>query len=308
MPVQRVYNLPSCTIRIDGISLGSSPILSILTNFECRFHHSSVSIIGGKRLLDNLIQSSSYYVQLLQTGNPVAVTRDTVQFEPANEYLHRLQVQPTDEDMPDPQPIEIQLNLVQLFDLVEGIDRLCTDADTLPDLTANIEPVSRVTKAKDVGFSALPAIVGVVSLAIASIGLSLIPIPPPKPKPQTQPISQPITPKPVPEISSSPLPEAIADPQLITRLQTNLKNQLTTAWVKTPTFSEDAVYQVAVNAKGEIVGYKPQGQAIANAEAGLPLRSLLAIPSNLEANPQVTTSFIVTFTPTGEVKVQELNR
>jgi Domain of unknown function (DUF4335) len=195
MPIQRTYNLPSCTLRIEGIGTGGGSALSILTNFECRFHHTSVAIVGGRKLLDNLIKSSSRYTQLVLLGDRATVAEDAVRLEPSGLFLHQLHVQPTADDMLDPQPIEIQLSTVQLFDLVEGIDRLCIDPETLPDLNMNIAPAKAVVKSSDSGLKVMPAILGVVSLAIAAITLSLIPVPQPETKPQSQPITEPIEPQ-----------------------------------------------------------------------------------------------------------------
>jgi len=200
MPMQRTYNLPSCTLRIEGISTGGGSALSILTNFECKFHHTPISIIGGRKLLDNLIKSSNSYTQLLLIGDRTPVSHDSVRLEPSGIFLHQLHVQPTSDDVHDPQPIEIQLSTVQLFDLVEGIDRLCIDPETLPDLDVNTGSVQSVAKS-NTGSNVVPAIVGVVSLMIAAIAFSFIPVPRPEPKPNLQPITQPqlnTQPKPTP--------------------------------------------------------------------------------------------------------------
>ncbi|NJL43104.1 MAG: DUF4335 domain-containing protein [Pseudanabaena sp. SU_2_4] len=85
MTIQRTYNLPNCTLLIEGISPGDSGILSILTNFECRFHHTQDKqsvIAGGRKLLDALVESVGQYAQNLSGGNVVAISVAPVRLEP----------------------------------------------------------------------------------------------------------------------------------------------------------------------------------------------------------------------------------
>lgn len=188
MPIQRFYNLPSCTLQIEGISTEGSDRLSILTSFECKFHHNGTIISGGRELLDNLIKSIGKYVQALQAANPLptdnqlATDKQLVSVQPVSIYLHKLTIKSSE----SPGSVEVQLNTVQLFDLVESIDRLCIDPQTVLNLNTVVEPVVSTTKAV---VSLLPAFIGVSSLAIASAILFLLPTPKPDPKPQPQPVS-----------------------------------------------------------------------------------------------------------------------
>jgi hypothetical protein len=184
MPIQRSYNLPSCTLQVEGISTEGSDRLSILTGFECRFHHNGDKISGGRELLDILIKSTGKYAQALQSAEPILVDSEFLSLEPVDAFLHRLKVKSSDR-LESPESLEINLNTVQLFDLVESIDRLCLDPQTSLDLNPVVEPV---TSPKNV-VSYLPAFIGVGSLAIASTILFLIPTPKPDPKPQPQPVS-----------------------------------------------------------------------------------------------------------------------
>ena len=187
MPIQRFYYLPSCTFQIEGISTEGGDRLSILTNFECKFHHNGTKISGGRELLDNLIKSTGKYAQALQAANPLFIDSQLVSLEPVGIHLHKLTVKSSDD------PVEMQLNTVQLFDLVESIDQLCIDPQATLDLNSVITPVVSATKAV---VSLLPAFIGVSSLAIASAILFLIPTPKPDPKPQPQPVSL-ILPQPI---------------------------------------------------------------------------------------------------------------
>ena len=182
MPIQRFYHLPSCTFQIEGISAEGGDRLSILTNFECIFHHNGTKIAGGRELLDSLIKSTGKYAQALQAANPLSLDNQLVSLEPVGIYLHKLTVKSNDDIV----PVEVQLNTVQLFDLVESIDRLSIDPQAVLDLNSVIEPVVSTAKAV---ISLLPALIGVSSLAIASAILFLLPTPKPDPKPQPQPVS-----------------------------------------------------------------------------------------------------------------------
>lgn len=182
MPIQRTYNLPSCTLQIEGISGEDDDKLSILTGFECKFHHNGSTISGGRELLDNLIEATGKYAQILQTQEPIAVDSELVRLEPIGLHLHKLKVKSSEAK----DDIEVNLNTVQLFDLVESIDSLCSDTQTVLNLNAVITSVISATKSV---VSLLPALIGVSSLAIASAVLFLIPTPKPEKKPEPQPVS-----------------------------------------------------------------------------------------------------------------------
>ncbi len=186
MPIQRVYSLPSCTLQIEGISAEGDDKLSILTGFECKFHHNGSSISGGRELLDHLIESTGKYAQILQTKEPIVVASQLVSLEPIGLHLHKLKVKSIDTRDDTKVDIEVNLNTVQLFDLVESIDSLCTDPQTL--LNLNVVIASAISATKSV-VSLLPTLIGVSSLAIASAVLFLIPTPKPEKKPEPQPVS-----------------------------------------------------------------------------------------------------------------------
>jgi hypothetical protein len=194
MPIQRFYNLPSCTLQIEGISAEGGDRLSILTGFECKFHHNGTIIAGDRDLLENLIKSAGKYAQTLH-DEPVGIYNQSVSLEPVEMYLHKLKIKSSENiqdrsqansELADSEVIEVQLDTVQLFDLVESIDRLCLDPQNSLNFSVVIEPVVSSPK---VSASVLPAIIGVSSLAIASAILFLIPTPKPDPKPQPQPVS-----------------------------------------------------------------------------------------------------------------------
>ena len=78
------------------------------------------------------------------------------------------------------------MNTVQLFDLVEAVDQFFADTQTLPELSLELQPVTRRYGGASQALvrQAVPAAVGVSSLAVAAIAFNLIPPPqlrPPQP-------------------------------------------------------------------------------------------------------------------------------
>lgn len=319
MTIQRTYNLPNCTLLIEGISPGSSGTLSILTNFECRFQHTQSVIAGGRKLLDALVESVGQYVQDLSGGNAVAIAVAPVRLEPINGYAHQLHIEPSEpsddgDSVPLAQPLAIRLNTIQLFDLMEGIDQLCLDRQTLPDLKLVTNTSELVIQSK-VKERIVPAVMGIAGFAIAASAMFLIPAPKPQPQSQlqTQTSTQTSTQTNSPvDPQSSPLPPAILDPDLVKELQGKLTKQIDLAWVSSPSFTEPVSYRVAVNAKGKIVGYKRTNPSLPapeeDLEKELPLKKLTSIKTDPQtggspAKPQPTVTFRVTFQPKGTFTV-----
>lgn len=180
MPTQRSYNLPTCTLQVEGISAEGGTDISILTGFEYKFHQHGNKVSGGRELLEHLTRSVIGYAQFLQAANPTLVDSDLISIEPHNFHIHLLKVKAHDTS----ELLELHLTTVELFDLVESVDRLYLDPQTLPDLNPEITPI---TPAKKSGSTLLPAFIGVGALAIASTLIFLIP--PPKPEPKPQPVS-----------------------------------------------------------------------------------------------------------------------
>ncbi|PZU95664.1 MAG: hypothetical protein DCE90_12070 [Pseudanabaena sp.] len=220
--MQRSYNLPSCSLNIEGIST-SGDVLSILTNFGCRFNHHPEPITGGLDLLKSLIKVVGAYAQALSSNTSVAIPDQQVRLEPEGKHLHILSVSLGESEYTSSQNIQIKLNTIQLFDLMEGLDRLCCDSQTLTDLKL-ITHIDDYRSQSPMTVKAMPAIAGVLSVAIASAALYLIPVPKPDPKPvQTAPTQpQPLptnspptaTPESSPKSEETPqvTPEATTEP------------------------------------------------------------------------------------------------
>jgi hypothetical protein len=198
--IQRSYSLPSCTLLVDGIITGGD-VMSILTSFSCRFNDHSEPIVGGLDLLNALVKVVGAYVQALKSNTSVAIPEKQVRLEPEGKHLHLLSVLVNASDASNPKSLQIKLNIIQLFDLMENLDRLCCDSSTLPDLKL-VTQISDYRSQSQLNSQAIPAISGVVSLAIAATVLYFIPTPQPtKPVPPL-----PVQTTPLPKVSSPPSP------------------------------------------------------------------------------------------------------
>ncbi|NJN85407.1 MAG: DUF4335 domain-containing protein [Leptolyngbyaceae cyanobacterium SL_7_1] len=207
MTIQRQYSLPNCTLILEGLgdaiaitdttTVGRPP-LSVLLNVECRFTGQTPSLTGGREFLEQLIAIVSRYAQECLSGISHTDLRGKVgmvHLEHVDPDVHRLTVYPKSDQPVDAgtssEPIQLNLKTLQLFDLVEAIDQLLADTQTLPDLTADLTPVSRraIAAQEPVVTRAAPLALGVSSLAAAALALFFVPLPdvrPPEPEPTTQ--------------------------------------------------------------------------------------------------------------------------
>ncbi|MEL4894122.1 DUF4335 domain-containing protein [Crocosphaera sp. Alani8] len=189
MNIQRQYNLPNCTLILEGLSNGVSssdridprPVLSILVNTECRFLGISQKLQGGSSLLENLAKTVSEYAQGYLSGisHPIQSQsdEDKINLESIpGQQLHRLTWYPSSQT---DNPVEMNLTTVQLFDLVEAIDQFIADSLTLPNLTLQLKPLSRRYRPPDEPLAqrAIPATLGIASLAAVAFVLFFIPSP-----------------------------------------------------------------------------------------------------------------------------------
>jgi hypothetical protein len=215
MTIQRQYSSPNCSLILEGLSdeiapsdtTDARPLLSILVNAECQFVGIDRKLHGGRVFLENLIKAVSAYAQECLSGvrhpqereeNSDRVCLEKIQ----GTNLHSLTWQPSAET--NEQPVELELTTVQVFDLVEAVDRLVADSRTLPDLSLKLQPVSRRYRQSEEPLSqrAVPATMGAIGLALTGFIFFFLPIPEvrkPEPKPQTSPTET------VPETQQSPL-------------------------------------------------------------------------------------------------------
>ena len=239
--IQRQYSLPNCRLILQGVgndmdmanSMGSSvsgrPLLSMVTNVECYLAGQKTPITGGRAFLESLTTTVSRYAQSYLSGIQTLLRRDRreqtdlVKLEQIEENLHRLTVQPEDGSSGQAVAVaEIDLTTVQLFDLVEAVDQLFVDAQTLPELGLKLDPVSKrhIKSSEPLAKRAGPAALGFSGLAAAAALLFMLPAPEVK-RPETSVGSntteQPASPSPgtaPPDAATSPAsPAATASPR-----------------------------------------------------------------------------------------------
>lgn len=209
MTIQRKYSLPNCTLILEGLSVATTnsqptevrPALALLVNAECHFPTSKDPLTGGRDFFESLVIAVSGYAQefLSKVHHPEAHNNEAglVQLQKVDNNRHRLIVQSEIrgngsgvDATSAPSPIQIDLTTVQLFDLVEAVDQFFADSQTLPDLSLQLKPVSKrhAGTSQTLAKQAVPAGVGVSSLALAAIAFFFVPIPqverPTEPKPQ----------------------------------------------------------------------------------------------------------------------------
>jgi hypothetical protein len=246
-----------------------------------------------------------------------------VQQQPLGEPVSDVNAQP---------PLDVKLSTVQFYDLMEAVDQLLADTQTLPDLTAQFQAVSRrlVQPTEPITKRAAPAALGAAALAAA--GLALFFVPPPKFEP-TRPAAESSAPaessgkapaetaspppQPPPAEPSSELPPetsdlerlgnapAITDAATIALLQSDVTRRLQEAWADAPRPSGDLAYRMVVSEDGDILGYKYENDLALAEVDNTPLPRLTFVPVEGAAPVgERVAQFMATFTPAGEVVVE----
>ncbi|AVH74123.1 DUF4335 domain-containing protein [Nostoc sp. 'Lobaria pulmonaria (5183) cyanobiont'] len=354
MNIQRKYSLPNCTLLLEGLSdvtraaqfQEMRPELSILVNAECYLSGYNQPLTGGREFFESLVRAVSGYAQefLSSVSNPQAHNQESelVEFQKIDGNLHRLIIH--SESAPEGfdhsnnskrPPIEIDLNTVQLFDLVEAVDQFFADTQTLPELSLELQPVTRRYGGANQAVirQAVPAAVGVSSLAVAAIAFNLIPppqmrIPQPKPDEQTSSTTKSLnppasaaatpivatTPTPPPTANEKPavkdleallntVPE-ITDPSQLRALNRQVYNQIHPAWTKRSGLQQDLIYRLGVAADGAIVGYKAVNKEANQGVGQTPLPNLLYNPANrAPISNEPIAQFRIVFTTNGVLQV-----
>ena len=349
MTIQRQYNLPNCTLVLDGLggpgfNTEARPPMATLLSAECKFTGLETTLSGGREFLESLAIAVNQYAQELLSGvhsfRP-ATTAQGIELQQLDANHHRLRVRPP--DVPEGSGLEthlskeVDLTTVQLFDLVEAIDQFFADSQTMPDMALQVQPLSkRHTRSSAAATQqAVPAAIGVSSLALAAIAFFLVPIPqvrppadlvpkpasssapgatpsaaPPKagssPTPTSSsiaspPASSPTSPAPAESALEAPLTSSpeITDPAQVEALSKQLTTKVDEAWKSRAGFTQDLVYQVGVTKDGTIVGYKPANEvSLTNAKL-TPLLDLLSRQPSTEPIAQ----FKVLFAPSGVLEV-----
>ena len=357
MTVQRQYTLPNCNLVLEGLSADANDPLSpmsVLMNVECQLPGATdVTLTGGREFLEHLIAAVNHYAQQILSGitRPSAQTGEVplpIAMKPGDGPYHHLIVRqqgleerPQDTDAMA--PLDVKLSTVQFYDLVEAIDQLLSDSQTLPDLQPQFQAISRrlVKPAEPVAKRMAPAAIGAAALAAA--GLSLFFLPPPEFEPagsteQSEDVANPDVPlssegpetseamtpgagsedgiSPTSRLDDNGLADAVAglerlvdaptitDVGVLAVLQRDLDRRLEANWSADPVPDEDWTYRVAVAENGDILGYKYQDRAALENVETTPLSRLAFVPvDDTEPVQEPVAQFQVSFTPEGEVDV-----
>lgn len=190
MTIRRQYQLPNCSLILDGLSIDPAPgnedVMSLLVNAECRISGLERSINGGYNFFAALVRAVSQYGQELLSGfaHPQVVEGEPllVHINPGDGPYHHLVVQPEIADLGgtgDGRAIDIKLSAVQLFDLTEAVDQFFDDRQTLPELESSLTPLPRrfVRTEQPLSDRAVPAVLGVGGLVVAAMALGMLPMP-----------------------------------------------------------------------------------------------------------------------------------
>ncbi|WP_121968149.1 DUF4335 domain-containing protein [Leptolyngbya sp. BC1307] len=190
MTIRRQYQLPNCSLVLDGLSTdagpGSEAVMSLLVNAECQISGQEKSLNGGYSFFAALVRAVSQYAQEVLGGfaHPQVMEGDPllVHINPGDGPYHHLVVQPEiiDMGMPsDGRALDIQLSTVQLFDLTEAVNQFFSDSQTLPELLPALTPLSRRFVHPEVPLSdrVKPAILGIGGLIAATLAIGLLPLP-----------------------------------------------------------------------------------------------------------------------------------
>jgi hypothetical protein len=355
MTIRRQYSLPNCTLILDGLSDGSPttgssdprPVMSSLYNAECHFVGCEQPLFGGRDFLTSLVATVSSYTQELLSGVPHPISTDAsnslISLAKGDvEGTHTLNTNPdpnTKETgstglLTNGQPTRIQLSTVQLFDLVEAIDRFLADKCTLPDLKVPLKPVTKAL-VQPISVQATSIGLGFTSLFVASIIGYALPSPKvsapkfvdptatiaatkdpgTKSTPTASPAdTNPAKSDPVPAPTTTPTPSVnaasatttkIEDPGQLGFLDRKLRRDLNQNWQERSQFKQGGSFRVSVNKDGDIVGYEPT-----DGTTDTKLAELTPLPKLAKQNADpngASGDFKVVFTPSGVLQVSPWN-
>lgn len=316
MTIRRQYQLPNCSLILDGLSIdpqAGEETMSLLVNAECRISGLERSLNGGYNFFAALVRAVSQYSQEVLSGfaHPQVVEGEPllVHINPGEGPYHHLVVQPEIADLGDSgdgRAIDIKLSSVQLFDLTEAVDQFFDDNQTLPELETALSPLPRRFVRSDEPLSdrALPAILGVGSLVAATMAIGLLPLPEMRDPAvegragDSEVVQSVDGAEPPGGDGSTPAVDGIAaantssalwedapritDEDEIARLQESLQTQLDSSVDADANFAEPLAYQVAVNEAGEVVGFQFENDAALRDVDKTPLPRLASANAGVE--------------------------
>ncbi|MFN3679256.1 DUF4335 domain-containing protein [Thermosynechococcus sp.] len=222
MLLQRQYSLPNCTLRIEGLSsqVGAEQ-LDIVTLCEWEIIGQNQRIKGGKEFLVALLNSVPAAAQTWLSG--VKLRRSPqypiqVEIEATNQVCLRiprklLQASPEENSAANNaagETLEVRLTWLQLADLVEALDQLCSDSQTLPTLIPTFHSLPRraIAPAVPLRKQLMPLGIGAASLAVMAAVFFHLPVPERRPPREEAlpPTPEAVTPSAVPTTPQTPNP------------------------------------------------------------------------------------------------------
>jgi len=338
MTIKRQYSLPNCRLLLEGIvdeevvveGDHARPLMSVVVHAECSFTGSNQTLIGGPAFLSNLTRAVSVYAQEFLSGVqhplPLPAEGERVQLVRGDRRdLHHLRYYPKAADGEVGAPIQVDLNTVQLFDLVEAVDQFFADTRTLPGLTLQLAPTSRRYRQADVPAvqRSAPLALGVSGLALAAIALFLVPVPGRIEEPERKygdtasETAEETEATDTPETEASPsgpllnaeeLAAALADAQQILDpteldyIQRYTRRELDGSWENRDELTQDLTYRLSVGRDGAILAYEPVEGTPAGADEQTPLPDLVFQPTQ-DALPEAIAEYKVVFTANGILQI-----
>jgi hypothetical protein len=351
MTVQRQYTLPNCNLKLEGLTTGdeTDPMapLTVVLNSECMFPGTTGALSGGREFLNALVKTVNDYAQSLLSGVPYPLPAEAsetqpIALRPSDNHRHQLIAMVTD-TQGEPTHQTVELNSVQLFDLMEAVDQLLADTQTLPDMTLQLSPLHRryARPTEPASKRVFPAVTGVSALVASAVLLFMVPIPefePQRTEPEEQTQSELVEPEagnpaatgttppdPVEDadttaetgpvdaveagialgrLSAAPV---IDDDEALAALGTDLATVLEENLPEDVPFTSELVYRVAVSEAGDILGYKYENESALENVDNTPLPELTYIPVLDEAVAQEPVAqFLVTFAPDGDVTTEPI--
>lgn len=200
MTVQRQYTLPNCSLMVEGLSGGddTDPMapLTVVLNTEFTFPGITDTLSGGREFLEALAKTVSSYAQSIMSGIPYPMAEamtasHPVMLKPEANHRHQLVADVADSAGGATRKT-LTLTTVQVFDLMEAVDQLLADTQTLPDMTLQLAPLHRryVRPAEPVTKRVVPPAAGLSALAASAALLFMVPVPSPPPEREAETLEQ----------------------------------------------------------------------------------------------------------------------
>lgn len=185
--IERQYLSPNCILSLQGFTEDNEnnegfAVMSVLTQAQCQILGNPITLQGGLTFLQHLLSAVSHYTQDLLSGlnRPVEYTdsNDYIRLSNLKDKKRHLLKWQKEKDNSESQ-VEWELTTVQLFDLLDALDQLCRDTQTLPQLKDEIKPLSRRHRQSEISFveQSTPATLGFMGFTLAAIALFFIPHP-----------------------------------------------------------------------------------------------------------------------------------